>query len=136
MLTFVSSGMTLLQKETIMKTTRIAAALALLLTVGTARAQSFIPGNNVDDFGPSTYHGSTTTRAEPLIASHASPIPANGVDDFGPLTPTASRTEEELGAAGGEPGMEAKAAERSKEKAAVAAYARERFLRETWAPLP
>ena len=120
-----------------MKTTRLVCALAIVLVAGGARAQSFIPGNQIDDFGPFHYSEPKPHPDRPAITWHASPIPGNQIDDFGPLLPTSgSIAEEELGAAGAEPGMEAKAAERAQEKAALKAYAQERFLRDTWAPTP
>ena len=83
-----------------MKTTRIATAFALLLVAGSARAESSIPSNYVDDFGP-------------LVAKQA--VEA-----------------EELGAGGGEPGVEAQVAERAALQPSLENDARERYLQEVW----
>jgi hypothetical protein len=115
-----------------MRTFHVIGALALILSAGSVRAQSSIPGNNIDDFGPYHYSNPAPTPDQPVIAARASLIPGNQIDDFGPLVPESFVTEEELGAAGAEPGMEVKVDERAQEKAALKAYAQERFLRETW----
>lgn len=119
-----------------MKNLRITGALALLLAAGSAHAQSFIPGNQVDDFGPFTYSTPVTTRQEPLLAARSSPISMNYVDDFGPLVSERSRARVELGAAGGEPGMDVVAAERARHRAAIDAFNRDQFVRATWAATP
>ncbi len=118
-----------------MKASRLAAALATLLLAGAARAQSLIPGNYVDDFGPVT--SSRATSAAPQAPAHASPIASNYVDDFGSTAPARAAAREEVGAAGAEPGrMGADAARRAQDQAAVDAYNHEQFLRSVWAALP
>ncbi len=64
----------------------IAAAIAVLSLARAAHAQSFIPGNNIDDFGsliPSS-HQDESAPAE-KAPGHVSFIPGNNIDDFGPL---------------------------------------------------
>lgn len=78
-----------------MNASRISLALAILSLAATARAQSFIPGNQVDDF---TDVRQTTSLTQTVRATgHASPIPMNYVDDFGAVdgaleAPTVTRT--------------------------------------------
>ncbi len=120
-----------------MRPSHVVCALALALAAGSVQAQSFIPGNQVDDFGPVHYSDAAPApKKDPVIASRASPMPANQIDDFGPLVSERKVAEEELGAAGGEPGMDARAAERAQEKAAIEAYNRERFVHEAWRATP
>ncbi len=108
----------------------VAAAIVATLAVA-AHAQSFIPGNQVDDFGP-VASPAAGTQATEVARAHASPIPGNQIDDFGPVE-TGTRTPEELGAAGGEPGQPAS-------RAGVPAPARDeahdRFVRQSWSALP
>ncbi len=115
-----------------MRPLNLVAALALVLAAGRVHAEPFLPGNNIDDFGPFTYSNPASNSAASKPAGRVSPIPSNNVDDFGPLVAERTATEQEVGAAGGEPGMEVKAAERAEERAAVEAYNRERFLRQCW----
>ncbi len=119
-----------------MKLSRIAVAFASLLVASTAGAQSFIPGNQVDDFGPSHYATPSRPSDAPKAAVRVAMIPSNYVDDFGPLVSDRPVAQDEVGAAGGEPGMDAVAAERAKEKAVVDGYHREQYLRSVWAPNP
>ncbi len=120
-----------------MRPSHVVCALALALAAGSVQAQSFIPGNQIDDFGPAHYRDATPApNKDPVVVSRASPIPGNQIDDFGPLVSDRKVAEEQLGAAGGEPGMDVQAAERAQEKAAIEAYNRERFLHEAWRATP
>lgn len=78
-----------------MNASRISIALAILSLAATARAQSFIPGNQVDDFTDVRQTASLTQTVR--APGHASPIPLNYVDDFGAVdgadgAPTITRT--------------------------------------------
>ena len=116
-----------------MKASRLAGAFAVLVIAAAARAQSPIPGGNwIDDFGSLT--PSTTSDAPAVVATgHSSPVPMNYIDDFGPLVPASIAAQEELGAAGGEPGAEAKAAARARDGAVLEARDHERFVHDVWA---
>ncbi len=114
-----------------MKASRLVVACAVLAIAGAARATSSIPGNYVDDFG--SLDPSTPSTMETVVtASYSSPVFANYIDNFGPLVSESAAPAED-GAASGEPGSEAKAAERAQENAAGAAYNHERFMHEVWA---
>jgi len=65
---------------------RIAVALAVLALADTAGAQSFIPNNQIDDFGVGSPVRSAGNATATLAPGRSSPIPANQIDDFGPLS--------------------------------------------------
>ncbi len=118
-----------------MRSTHVFVVAALLSIAGTARASSAspIPSNYIDDFGPIATPA--TSAAQPAPA-YSSPVFANYIDNFGPLVPDRVDGQEELGAGGGEPGMDVNAADRAQEEAARTSYEREQFLRSVWAPTP
>ena len=71
-----------------MRIARVIAVCGLVGLIGSARAESPVPSNYVDDFGslvPS--HPTAASPARP--AAHVSLIMSNYVDDFGPLAPAA-----------------------------------------------
>ncbi len=119
-------------EETSMKLSYMAGAFASLLVAGAAHAQSPVRGNNVDDFGPFTYSNPSSNSASSKPVGHVSPVASNNVDDFGPMVSARPVAQDELGAAGGEPGMDVVAAERAKEKAAIAEYNRQQWIRSVW----
>jgi hypothetical protein len=81
------------EQEKAMRFARLTAVTAVLFaTLGSARADAFIPGNYIDDFG-SLVPSAPARESQPVVASHASPIPGNYVDDFGSLVPSAPARE-------------------------------------------
>jgi hypothetical protein len=66
-----------------MKASYFAVALSVLAVAGAARAQSFIPGNYVDDFGPVA--SDTSVAPEPVAKRAYASLMVGGsyVDDFG-----------------------------------------------------
>lgn len=70
-----------------MRASRIAFAFAVVGLAGAAHAQSFIPGNQIDDFGSFTYRSAEPSQPE-KVAGHASIIPGNQIDDFGAVAPS------------------------------------------------
>jgi hypothetical protein len=79
-----------MKMTTTTRASHFAVTLAALTIAGAAHAQSFIPGNYVDDFGPVVSDRSVAAdrgaRPEQMATRTAgSPIPANYIDDFGTL---------------------------------------------------
>jgi hypothetical protein len=72
-----------------MNASRFAVAFAVLAVAGAASAQSFIPGNHIDNFGPVASDSGDAPETV-VTRAYASPIAANYVDVFG--TDATSRT--------------------------------------------
>ena len=68
-----------------MRASRLAVAFAVVGFAGAAHAQSIIPGNQVDDFGPFTSARSSDQAQVEKAPGHASIIAGNQVDDFGSI---------------------------------------------------